>query len=96
MKASRTSASLSSFLSFTPGVSPVDSPILALPSQHFLKLPEPALSEGTSKHLDTKENQFDKNLSVGAAGSETRNNWRDAVDSLIGEEKDNATGTSAS
>lgn len=82
-------AGMNSFLSFTPGVSPADSPIIALPSQHFLRSPEPAVEEGTSRHLEAEENQFEKGMvSAQAVASIERPpesaNWREAVDDFIG------------
>ena len=81
-----------SFLSFTPATSPVDSPILALPSaERFLRQPEPAVEEGTSRHLDTRENEFEKGLQLHTqlGAHEQRQlrrlagDWRDAVDSFM-------------
>lgn len=80
---------LGSFLSFTPAASPIDSPILALPSQHFLRSPrdaEPAVSEGASRHLDSKVNQFERELVSGGEAPDPPDDWRQAVDSFIGEE----------
>ena len=83
---------LSSFLSFTPAASPVDSPILALPAaERFLRTPEPAVEEGTSRHLDTQENEFEKGLQLHMQSEalEPRQqrrlagDWREAVDSFM-------------
>jgi hypothetical protein len=96
-KAAGERAPLRSFLSFTPAVSPVDSPVLALPS---LGAPEPAMQEGMSRHLDTEENQFEKELAAAKYGESQKgqeggaeqhgtntgeHDWRDAVDNFIGE-----------
>ena len=84
---------LDSFLSFTPAVSPVDSPILSLPS--LRGDPGPAVQEGTSRHLDSIESQFDKELAGArerkdekadeSAKPEPPRDWREAVDNFIGE-----------
>lgn len=68
----------------------MDSPIIALPSQHFLHSPEPAIEEGTSRHLETEENEFEKGMSVQAARTQSTeqqpvSDWRNAVDDFIGD-----------
>lgn len=88
----RNSMAFGSFLSLTPATSPVDSPILSLPSaERFLRQPEPAVEEGTSRHLDTQENEFEKGLQLHTQleAHEQRQHrrlagdWRDAVDSFM-------------
>lgn len=80
---------LNSFLSFTPAASPIDSPILAHPSQHFLLSPHdigPAVGEGTSQHLDSKINQFERELVPVGERPEPPDDWREAVDRVMDEE----------
>ncbi|EKM57869.1 uncharacterized protein PHACADRAFT_251763 [Phanerochaete carnosa HHB-10118-sp] len=94
-KATRSAPPLGSFLSFTPAASPIDSPILALPSQHFLRSAhdaEPFIMEDTSPPLDSKVNQVEREPKSVGEGSDSPGDWRDAVDTFIGEE-DAATDT---